>query len=132
MVQKEYPSLLLQTYYCLLRISFRIPLAEMEAIAHTGDFAHDLRHPRVVRMRGDSGECKGEQHACERYTGSVGRPAARHDAKASRYERPGRRRKLVGRRHGVMFVRDAPVIVDLAKADRQSEQKAILVRWVAR
>lgn len=32
--RKEYRSLLLHAYYCLLRISFRIPLAETEAIAN--------------------------------------------------------------------------------------------------
>jgi hypothetical protein len=37
----------------------RIPRAAKEAIAHVGDVARDLRHPSVVRMRGNAGDVYG-------------------------------------------------------------------------
>src|SRR5690348_4035803 len=41
------------------------------------------------------------------------------------------RPKLVYRRYGVMLVRNAPVVIDLAQAHSQSEQETVLVRRVA-
>ena len=42
-----------------IAIENQIPIGAKEAIVHVGDVAHDLRHPRVVRMRRDAGDVYG-------------------------------------------------------------------------